>query len=474
MTSATNAQPVLEHERLSAIDAARGLALLGILLVNIQSFAAPFGDFITPRPESTDLATQVCFYFVKILCEGKFYPLFSLLFGMGLVLQMRSVSARAGEKSFRWLYVRRLVVLLILGFLHAMLLWYGDILFMYAICGFFLLLGSRLSGRTQITIGAAIIGVATLIGAPLTAMMASAAPPAGVAAATPTTSSLSPDQPQSDANQFTEGGQPQAAAPAADRPKDGLDDAAKTSPFFQLINAYRDQRLQGGPEQPLYRELEQRAYHDGPYLEVFLFRAMTWSMFIVFSALGFGWHVLGMFFIGAGLLKIGFFQPERRPLRRKFLFAGFAVALPLLAATTLLVGQSVKPGFLLALAAGVTLMVGGPLLSLAYISGISLAMESGVCVGLLRRLSAVGRLALTNYLTHTLVCTTIFYFYGFGQFGEWTRPQRIGLVVLIFGVQCLLSPLWLKRFRFGPMEWVWRSLTYLKSQPMRRAGVTSA
>ena len=110
---------------------------------------------------------------------------------------------------------------------------------------------------------------------------------------------------------------------------------------------------------------------------------------------------------------------------------------------------------------------GSLFLSGAYLGGIMLICQSGKLPKLTRRLAVVGRMAFTNYLMQTVICTTLFYGHGFGLFGKVNRTGQFLIVILTFALQMWLSPLWLKHFRFGPMEWLWRSLTYRKMQPMR-------
>jgi uncharacterized protein len=107
-------------------------------------------------------------------------------------------------------------------------------------------------------------------------------------------------------------------------------------------------------------------------------------------------------------------------------------------------------------------------MALGYVAIVMLICKSGLWEKLVRRFAAVGRMALTNYLLQTIICTTIFYGHGLGLFGRVERPGQMAIVVGIWILQLVISPLWLSRFRFGPAEWLWRTLTYLKMQPMRR------
>ena len=109
------------------------------------------------------------------------------------------------------------------------------------------------------------------------------------------------------------------------------------------------------------------------------------------------------------------------------------------------------------------------LVSLGYVGLVMLACQRGVLSGLRARLAAVGQMAFTNYLVQTIICTTIFYGHGFGLFGQVERWGQILIVFSVWALQLIVSPLWLRRFRFGPFEWLWRSLTYGARQPFRRA-----
>lgn len=449
---AAKAGPVAGEQRLIAIDATRGLALLGILLVNVQAFGEAFGMFVMPRPESSDPLTVACFYFVKIFCEGKFYPLFSLLFGIGLILQMGSVD-RAG-RSFVKIYLRRLAILGMLGLAHGLLLWYGDILFVYAFAGLALMLAARLRGKVLLGIGIGLVAATTLLGGALTGLSMFNAAEA---------------HRQSDASQAS----PPAAASSNDATE--ADGQESTTPVNRLLKGFESGKIKGDPAHPVWIRVERQAYREGPWWQSFAFRAVTWAFYMIFCVLVFGWHVTGMFFIGAGLMKLGLFAAERRPLRVRLALIGLGIGLPGVAAAAWLL-SSPDLNLPRTVISGMLTYSCGPLVSLLYLCTVSLIVDAGLVRGAVRVLASVGRMALTNYLTHTLVCTFIFYHWGLAQFGLWTRPERCALALGLFAAQCIISPLWLRAFRFGPMEWLWRSLTYLKVQPLLRhkPGLTPA
>jgi uncharacterized protein len=421
--------PIVPHTRIHAIDAVRGFALLGIFLVNIQSFGQPFGEFILPAPGPHESWLDgVAFFTVKALCEGKFYPLFSMLFGMGVVLQWRR--ARQAGRTFLGAGVRRMLALLAFGLLHALLVWYGDVLFMYALVGLglMLLVGARV--RILLTVGGILLGLAIVLSIGLGILMHSSDP----------------------------------SSPAATAPHEPV--PHYDNPFKQWGDSFEEGEMKQGPSSPLWVQTESQAYRNGPYAQVFLFRGVTWLFMLIIELCGFGWHVAAMFCLGAALMKTGIFQPERRHLRRRLFRIGLLVGLPLCVAGALLPLAGAAGEIM---AAPIT-MIGGPLLSMAYLSGISLIVESGRAEFLSRALANVGRLALTNYLMQSLIATTVFYFYGLALFGQLSRIERVGMVAGVYLVQVAFSALWLQFFAYGPMEWVWRSLTYLRVQPMRRAG----
>jgi uncharacterized protein len=159
--SGASATPVAEGERITAMDSARGFALLGILMVNMAYFSEPLGVVLgaAPKEGGTGL-DRFAAWFVSSICEGKFFTLFSTLFGMGLTIQYLRAQAR-GE-ALGWRGVRRLVFLGAIGLCHALLLWYGDILFLYAMCGLVMLLVLKWQARSLAILGVVLLGIATM------------------------------------------------------------------------------------------------------------------------------------------------------------------------------------------------------------------------------------------------------------------------------------------------------------------------
>ncbi len=441
--------PTAPTERIQAIDAVRGFALLGIFLVNIITFSDAFGTFMDMQPPvDGGAADRFAHYFTITFGTGKFYPLFSLLFGMGLAIQWRR--AHEAGRSLWGTGVRRLIILGTIGLAHALLLWYGDILFLYSTAGVVLLLLVRARPRTLARIGAVMLSVSVLLSAGLGVLMVTmdqASQTADAAAGNPP--AAAPPEPTAEATEST-------PLKAEKFPIGG--------PFGRLMEAMQSEQAREGPRSPIWIETEREAYREGPFLQAFLFRGMTWLFFLIYAALGMWWHIVAMFLLGAALLKAGLFAPERRRWHVRFLTLGALVGLPAAIATAVL--PSLLPTSGAMLLVGPLMLLGGPLLSLGYLSGITILVESGKLRPVTSALASVGRMALTNYLLQTLLATGVFYWWGLGLFGRVGEFRAMLLVLGIYLCQIPLSMLWLRVFRFGPMEWLWRSLTYLRPQPM--------
>lgn len=438
----TAAGPVAPSERLFALDAARGFALLGIFVVNIGFFAGPLAEaFLTRPPEAEGMPGAIAWWINSLFFEGRFYPLFSMLFGMGLVLQMNR--ARAAGRPFVWTYLRRLTVLFLIGVAHVVLLWYGDILIIYSVTGLALLACSRLSARWLLGLaaGALLFGIVLSVGIHA---LSHEPRPAATAAPSPADQPATPDVPP-------------PAAPAT---------GFSATPVGQLLAAMQRGEVTD-PKHPAWVRAEVESYRNGPFSQALIVRAVSWSGMIVFMVLSVCWHVLAMFLLGAALMKLRFFDADRRAWRVRLTGAGFLVGLPVVLGSILIemnweqsaMGKAVSMPLL---------MVGGSLMSLGYLSCITLLVESGRAAGLWRALSNAGRMALSVYLTESLVAAGVMYHWGLGRFATYSLAERMGFVLLVFPLLVLAANVWLRVFRMGPMEWLWRTLTYLRPQPLLR------
>ncbi len=469
--------PVTESSRIDAIDAVRGFALLGIFMVNIGMHGDVFGPYLDPSPPK-GLATPdlVAHYFTKAFCEGKFYPLFSLLFGVGLALQWKR--AVAAGRSLVGTGLRRLFVLGVLGLVHALLIWYGDILFVYSTTGMLVLLLINCRARTLAIVGACMMGVCVVLGLGFGALGAMSAADSRPPTEVSTTEVVGDEAAESEAGLGAAGARPADEAAVAEEPEDGSPaeseaDATARTPIERALAVLQDQsQMQGvgGPlTAPAWIEAEREAYRDGPFVQALFFRAVTFGSFMVFSVFGFWWNVAAMFLFGAAMLKAGLFEERNAHWHRRLAALGLLVGVP--AGLLFAFMPLVAPAWAYMLAANILVMVGGPILSLGYLGAITLVVRSGRARAVTGALAKVGRMALTNYLLQSIIATGIFYWWGLGLFGETSKSERVGIVLGIYAAQVVFSIAWLRFFRFGPMEWVWRSLTYLRPQPMlRRAG----
>jgi uncharacterized protein len=419
------ASPVEAANRVLAVDVLRGIAVCGILIMNIYAYAYPEVGYINPLAiggaTGANLWTWV---FTHVFVEGKFVSIFSMLFGAGLVLQSDRVGPRVA--SFRSLYFRRLFWLAVIGAVHGYVIWWGDILFTYALCGLLVYGLRNRSPRWLLAAGGVALGVATLLqigtGA-LYGFMREVAE-AGAPAETFT-------------GQLAEGWR-QVEALLAPTPED------------------------------LAESLE--IYRDG-YLGIVADRApLVLNSQLVSSPFMMSWRVGGIMLLGMGLLKTGVLTAARSTaFYRRLALAGYLLGFPLVFLGLRIRLESnfdIVAKFQRATPLDI---LGAPLVALGHVALVMLLIRAGAMRWLQARLAAVGRMALTNYLVHSLIGTTLFYGYGFGLFGSVDRFALMGIVVAIWALQLTYSPLWLGRFRFGPVEWLWRSLTYRRRQPMRKA-----
>lgn len=428
--------PVPPQHRIVALDVLRGFALLGIFLVNMQSFAMPLGTlFGGPELLAQPWTEQIAWAVIRVFCQSKFIALFSLLFGMGLVVGL--LRSEAWGRRFVPLYLRRLGVLALFGLTHALLLWYGDILFLYAALGMALLLLRNLEPKWLLMIG----GLMLIIGITLTSgwellsvwMEQHEARVAGAAADPP----------------------PPAVTPTHDP------DERRLEWWRAMYHAGLD------PYDPVWQRAESEAYQSGPFSEAFAFRAVTFALSLVGAAMSFGWNVGAFFVFGMALMKVEFFHPKRRTLHKWLAMIGLGLGLPLELLSTWMIWQS-HHGHIWSYVLGVMLHGAGSVsVCFGYLGLLTLVVSAGRMRWLTSPLAYAGRMALSNYLLQSLIATGIMYWWGLGLFGQVGRPAQMGLVVIIFSLQVLFSVAWLRAFRFGPMEWLWRSLTYAKWQPLR-------
>ena len=409
----SHAAPVVQDARIDSIDVLRGFALLGILVMNIQLFAMPDAAYFNPTAYG-DLEGANFYVWLggRMLADQRFMTIFSMLFGAGIVL----MTARAEERGPTGrVHYRRMAWLALIGLLHAHLLWAGDILFLYAVCGMVAYPFRKQSPRTLLVIGTATVAVASAIFLAVGLSM--------------------PYWPAEGLAEVTKGWQPPQAV------------------VDSTLAAYR-----------------------GGWLDQLPLRSMTALGFETVAILFWGgWRAGGLMLIGMALFKLDVFSARRSPR-----FYGALIAVALLVGLPL-EAYGVVLDFRHGWAATWSFFQGKQFnywpsiaVSLGYVGLVMLACRSNALRRATRPFAAVGQTALSNYLLQTVICTTIFYGHGLGLYGSVDRLGQFGVVAAVWAVQLIVSPLWLRRFRFGPAEWAWRSLTYGARQPLRRAPAPAA
>lgn len=415
MTTPAPVLPVQQTERIQIVDILRGFALFGILFVNMTIFSHPIQAIVLPTDPALPWHDRAAIWLIHALGEGKFYALFSLLFGLGLFLQMERIEARGGR--FVPLYARRLLVLLAIGLVHAFLIWMGDILIVYALLGFLLILFRKAKPRTLLIWVFVLIAPPLLFNAAITALV--------------TWASTIPE-----------------AAP-------------------QLEQSFAQ------AEAEFATDLQRAAqvYASGNFAEITAQRVRDYFSMGLAGLGVMGFNIMAMFLLGLYFGKREIFKnlEAHRALFRRLLVIGLALGLTgnLLYATLIMPISRVYQTWPLFLATAAQ-TIGAPLLMLAYVSAFCLLALHPVWGRRISVLAPVGQMALTNYLTQSIVCTLIFYGYGLGLFGQFGHAAGIGLTIVLYLLQIPISHWWMKRFYYGPAEWLWRSLTYLKPQPMKR------
>jgi len=423
--------PVRAAERVLCLDVLRGVAVLGILVMNIYAFAMPLAAYSNPLvmggSDALDIGT---WFFTHLFFDQKFMSIFSMLFGAGLIMMMQRAEARAA--AFGPIYYRRTLWLAVIGILHGYFIWFGDILFHYGLIGMLVFLLRKASPKALITVACAMLPVALLINF---------------------TSSFYVQDLQAEAATIE---QAQAAGSAIDERQQ------------QTLNEWRDVRPLFAPDREDI-EAEVKAYR-GSYVDALAYRAplvafMQFNLTPVFVV----WRVGGLMLIGMALMKLGVLSGDRgTDFYTRMAWLGYGLGIPLAVLSAVFLDRHDFDPLYAARYGGIANYFGSILVAFGHIAAVMIAVRSEALRTIADRFGAVGRMALTNYLMQSLVMTTIFYGYGLGLYGEVPRFLQQVFVVALIALQLIISPWWLKHFNFGPAEWLWRCLTYGQRQPMRR------
>lgn len=382
-------QAVSTDQRIQTLDVTRGMAVLGILVFNIRFFASSMHTSQWPASLWPAWWDRLAESLIDVLVAGKFLSIFAILFGYGTVIMQDR--ARAAGRPFARVYARRLAALAAFGLVHGLLIWFGDILFHYAVVGVALLLFRNKEPRALLTWSVALMSLLWIV---VFLSEVSGADPL-------------------------------------------RDPEMKTWVWKRIV----------------YDHL---VYSSGTFAEIHQVRVMDWTTSVL-NHLVFYPQILGLFLLGAYLARrrlLHDVRANRAALAKLALWTGGA-GLALTAVSGPLPDLSY--------------VAGGPVIGLFYVAVLGLLMGDPAWERRLQPLAFVGRTAFTNYIMQSVVCTLIFYGYGLGLYGRLGPLATTGLALALYTVQVFVSRAWLHRFRMGPLEWVWRVLTYLSVPGKARA-----
>ncbi|ACB83883.1 DUF418 domain-containing protein [Natranaerobius thermophilus] len=399
--------PTDPNKRVEIVDIIRGFALFGVLLVNMTLFKSTLFYWEQIPHYSGDI--NVFFgWMIELLATGKFYPIFSFLFGLGFYFFV----SRAQKKGLKVgkLYRRRILGLLIFGLIHLVFIWSGDILHLYSVGGLFLLVFSTMSDKTIKKLMVFFFCLAVII----------------------------------------QGGIVFAETLTAEE-----DLTAEIDP--------REKRLQ-------LKEDATGVYQEGDFLDILRFRVVNEVPYVMLNILLSLPDILFLFLLGlyAGrkkiFMKIGEYRQKFRWTLNRTLPIGVIGTLVYYLIMVDSIGLGPIAGDVLA---EMIFYVASISLAVTYICSLSLLSQYNFPMRILSPLSNVGKMALTNYLTQSLISVSIFYGYGAGLFEQVSVTGGVAITVGIYTLQMIWSWIWMSRFRFGPFEWLWRSFTYQEFPPIK-------
>ncbi|MDB4775907.1 DUF418 domain-containing protein [bacterium] len=396
------------HERIQTIDVLRGLALFGIIVVNAWFFGFPMMKATGQLDMDTNGADTAARFVVTAFFQFKFISIFSILFGFGIAMQHSRLIERTGSAA--GFLARRMIILAMFGLVHAIGIWYGDILFQYAIVGMMMILLIQIPSGIRLTLGIVCMAVSMLaiFGFGMLSM---------------------------------------------------IETPVVADPDLSL-RGFEAMRAGGfDPASANWTAAEIAAFREGPFIDVFLFRTTTWVFATLLFPLTYGWHVLGLVLIGSWFHDVRLFSPERRRLLGRLAIWGVAIGLPMevLLTTARLFGdleiwqRSMIDGI-----HDVTSAV----LALGIIGVVGRACAAHR-MPLSHSLASVGRMSLSAYILESILFTGLVSFWGLGLFNQLGHATLFGASIAIYGLVATACILWLRHFRIGPLEWIWRWGAYL-------------
>ena len=428
--SISNLNPIKDLERIQSLDVMRGIVLCGILLMNINGFGLA-ESYIDPTIAggSTGLSLYT-WITANMLFEGTMRALFSLLFGVGMFMLLDRLDKKGAGIAGADIYFRRLMWLLFLGIIHGYLLvWQGEILYNYALMGFFVFSFRRLAPQKLILAAVILFTIGGIW------------------------------------NYFE-------YRSKVDFVKNVEEAALLTSEGKELTKDLKDATKEWGEIQES-RSAEAINFHNESmrkgYFDVVAFNApfvMKWKTYGVYRYDL--WDILSMMLLGIALYKLNVLSAEKS---FKFYITmsviGYVIGLIFnyFETKNILVNNLSYISFY---KSAVTYDLGRIPIAFGHIGLIMIFCKLSFFQWIKSGIAAIGKMALTNYLMHSLICLIVFTGVGFGLFGKLERYELLYVVFGIWVFQFILSPIWLKYYHFGPVEYLWRNLTYLKKHKFRR------
>ena len=398
--------PVNLSERILFIDVLRGMALFGILAANIRAFVAPLDVYGNIQVLFHSRADILGQFLVDFLFQGKFISIFSFLFGMGFAIQLSRAEARGAR--FLSFYPRRLVALAVFGLIHGILIWAGDILLTYALTGAILLLFRNRSQKTLLWWAGSLFALPLVVG--------------------PTMLTL----------------------------------------YYRHIFRMRFMDYTPPDMKKIYGIVH--IYAQGTLHQILVQNWVEWRGFLVAQL--FSIYAVGLFLLGMWVWRSGLVErlDDYRPIFKRVCAWCFPIGLVMnffYAYENAATPTDQAPVGLRV--AGILHFFGAHILAAAYVSGLALIFLNGNWRRFIVPFAAVGRMALTDYLMQSVLCTLFFYHYTTGLYGRVGPALAWVPTIVLYSAQVVFSNWWLGRFRFGPMEWLWRGLTYGRFPAMRKA-----
>ena len=440
-------QPIHPGERIESIDVLRGAAVLGILVINVWVLALPDVAYVDVSVRGGNAYLNRFSWAVShLVIEGKMRALLSLLFGAGVILLTGRIESRGGHADVTDIYYRRTIWLVVFGVAQSyLLIWAVDFIYAFALVGLLLFPFRKMRGESLIAVGLMLLAVLVPLRIHWSNQLATTQPVVGT------------DQVQQENERSANNSNAQTAPPRKAANNEDGDDLTPKEPLRVSLWIVKPSR-----ETAAQRIQRQRS----DYSTIF---KQNVPAVVDFQSTQFYtryfWDVAGMMFIGMGLAKLGLFHLNRTAsVYAMCMVVGYGVGGPLSVFMTYSILKArFEPSqlfFIWVIYDSARLAV-----TLGHVGLVMLICKKGLWPWLTDSLAATGRMALSNYIGQTVICTLLFNGYGLGLYG---RPElwHTSLLAAMFGLcQMIFSTYWLRVFCFGPMEWLWRTLTYVRWQP---------